>query len=114
MIRKLLIDTLEKFGYPVILQGSMSEDEPYPDSFLPYYILDSSDHEHFDGEPVGVEWALFVAFYTNDPELLDSVPGEIYEAMRAAGFIPQGRGHDTASDEPTHQGWVNEYYYLEF
>ena len=40
----LLIEILSDFGYPVMLQGSLADDEPYPDNFFTFYNNDSYSH----------------------------------------------------------------------
>lgn len=112
-MKEKLIAVLEKYGYPVILQGSMAEDESYPESFITFQTIDSSEQNFFDGNPFGTQWQFAVIFYSSNPELLATMPKQIYTDLKAAGWIPQGKGHDILSDEPTHTGWVNEYYFLE-
>ena len=112
-MKTLLIETLESFGYPVHLQGTMNPDEGYPESFITFFTVLSDDAAHFDNEPVGVAWEYQVIFYSSAPRLVASVPKDIYARLKAAGFIPQGRGRDIPSDEPTHTGWAMEFYYLE-
>ena len=108
-----LISVLEKYGYPVILQGSMAEDEQYPESFITFQTTGSYEQGFYDGNAYGTQWQFAVIFYTSRPELLSTMPMQIYTDLKAAGWIPQGKGHDILSDEPTHTGWVNEYYFLE-
>lgn len=112
MIEKL-IGLLEKYSYPVILHGSMAKDEPYPENFITFQITGSPEQDFFDGNPYGTQWRFMVAFYTSNPELLSTMPKQIYTDLKAAGWIPQGKGYITPSDEPTHTGWVNEYHFLE-
>ena len=112
-MKSLLIATLEKLGYPVILQGSMADNEPYPESFITFQTMASTEQDFFDGLPHGIQWRYAVIFYTSNPALMSTVPEQIYTALRSAGFIPQGRGYDIPSDEQTHTGFANEYYYLE-
>lgn len=112
-MKDLLIKTLEALGYPVKLQGSIADDEPYPESFITFFTTDSTEQDFLDGIPHGTQWHYTVIFYTSNPALMSTVPTQIYNAMKAAGFIPQGKGRDIPSDEPTHTGWVNEYLYLE-
>lgn len=112
-MKDLIINTLEALGYPVMLQGSIAEDEPYPESFITFFTTDSTEQDFLDGLPHVTQWHYTVIFYTSDPALMSTVPTQIYNTMKAAGFIPQGKGRDIPSDEPTHTGWVNEYLYLE-
>lgn len=113
-MKALLIDTLETLGYPVYLLGTIGEDEPFPPSFITFFTLDSPDNAHFDNAPASWAWRYQVTFYSSDPALVASVPDEIRKALRAVGFIPNGRGRDIPSDEPTHTGWTQEYYMIEY
>lgn len=112
MIAKLT-SILGKYGYDVTLHGSMAENEPYPENFITFKITGSPEQDFFDGIPYGTQWRFMVAFYTSNPELLSTMPKQIYTDLKAAGYIPQGKGYFIPSDEPTHNGWVNEYYFLE-
>lgn len=112
-MKDLLIKTLETLGYDVFLQGTIADDEPYPESFITFFTTNSSDYGFYDGEPSGTEWAYTIIFYTSNPELMSSVPKTLYSTLKSAGFIPQGKGRDVPSDEPTHTGWANEYLYLD-
>ncbi len=108
-----LTRVLDRYDHPVFLHGSMAEDEPYPESFITFQITGSPEQDFFDGEPHGTQWRFMVAFYTSNPALLSTVPRQIYTDLKADGWIPQGKGYNIPSDEPTHTGWVNEYYFLE-
>lgn len=112
-MKDLLIQTLSALGYDVILQGSLAENEPYPESFITFTTISSPETVHLDDNPHGTQWQYSVIFYTSNPALMSTVPIQIYNAMRGAGFVPQGKGFDIPSDEPTHTGWANEYYYLD-
>ena len=112
-MKTLLIETLEAMGYEVYLQGTFPENEAYPESFITFFTLASDDAAHYDNEPVATAWEYQVIFYTSNPRLIPTVPSDIYSRLRAAGFIPRGRGRDIPSDEPTHTGWAMEFYYLE-
>lgn len=100
----LLIETLETFGYPVMLQGSMLPDEPYPDSFFTFWNNNSSGESYYDDSEISTIFDYDVNFYSSDPELVYSKLNEAIAALRAAGFICSGEGYSLASDEPTHDG----------
>ena len=112
-MKELLIEKLSELGYPVYLQGSLAENEPYPDSFITFFTIDSPDAAHYDNIAVGTAWEYQVIFYSNNPSLVASISNAIRLKLEIAGFIPQGKGRDIPSDEITHTGWVNNYLYLD-
>ena len=91
---------LESTGYPYFRQGSLAPDAPYPESFFTFWNQDTPEDTFFDNRPHSADWSWRVYFYTKDPALLYSVMDSLLESARAAGFIPQGRARDLASDEP--------------
>lgn len=113
-MKNLLIDTLETLGYDVYLQGTFPADEEYPESFITFFTLDSPDNAHYDNAPASWAWRYQVTFYSSNPALIASEPDKIREALRDTGFIPNGKGRDIQSDEPTHTGWTQEYYMIEY
>ena len=114
MIKDKLVSELEKLGYEVFLQGSLSEDKSYPESFITYWTDDTADNAHYDNDTTAYEWYFSVIFYSNKPALVNSEPDKIRKALKAAGFMPQGKGRDIPSDEPTHAGWAQDYIYIEY
>ena len=113
MIKDKLIKELIKFGYPVFLQGTLSPDAAYPETFVTFWTDDTMDNSHYDNEAATITWDFSVIFYSSNPELVNTKPEEIRKALKQAGFIPQGRGRDIPSDEPTHTGWAQDYYFIE-
>lgn len=114
-MKKELINVLEGICPDnVFLQGSLAPDEPYPDSFITFWTNYTDDHAHFDSEVFSVDWQFSVIYYSNDPAKVGTVPGTIITAMRNAGFIPQGKGFDIASDVPTHTGWAMDFIKTEY
>lgn len=99
-----LIEILESFGYPVLLQGSLAKDDPYPESFFTIWNNDSYDGNHYDNDSVSCNWNYDVNFYSVDTLLVNSMLLEAKKLLKQSGFIVSGRGHDVASDEPTHTG----------
>lgn len=113
-MKLLLLSTLAEFGYPIFLQGSLNENEAYPDSFITYWTDDVLDGTHYDDDVKSFVWDFSVIFYSNDPELLQTKAEEIRLALKKVGFIPQGKGRDIPSDEPTHTGWAMDFYKVEY
>jgi hypothetical protein len=100
----LLIATLETFGYPVKLQGSLLENEPYPNHFFTFWNNSSAGNSFYDNAETSTAYDYDVNFYSSDPTLVYSVMREAKEKLKAAGFIVSGDGYSVASDEPTHDG----------
>ena len=100
----LLISTLEAFGYPVMLQGSLLPNEPYPDNFFTFWNNGSRDGTHYDNAAASVIYRYEINFYSNNPANVYDVLRAAIAKLRAAGFIISGDGYSVASDEPTHDG----------
>lgn len=98
----------------VFLQGTIDENVQYPGSFITFFTDDTDDRAFFDNEVNSIDWTFSVIFYSNDPLLIDVVPAEITAALKAQGFIPQGRGRDIPSDVPTHTGWAMDFIITEY
>ena len=103
-MKDLLIEILESFGYPVNLQGSLSKDEPYPESFFTFWNNDSYDGNHYDNDAINYVWDFDVNFYSTDPALVNSKLIEAKRKLKQQGFIVPGKGHDVMSDEPNWTG----------
>ena len=100
----LLIQTLSAFGYPVRLQGSFLPDEPYPDDFFTFWNNTTEDTAFYDNEESQTVWDFDLNFYSNSPELVNSILLETKRLLKSVGFIPNGSGYDVLSDEVTHTG----------
>ncbi len=100
----LLIQILETFGYPVMLQGSMLPDEKYPDHFFTFWNNSSDDEAFFDNKAYMTVYDYSVNFYSTDPALVYTKLREAKKALEENGFIVNGDGHSVASDEKSHDG----------
>lgn len=103
-MKDLLINILESFGYPVFLQGSLSENEAYPESFFTFWNNETPDGSHYDNEAINYVWNFDVNFYSIDPDLVNTMLLNAKALLKQNGFIVGGKGYDVASDEPTHTG----------
>lgn len=113
-VKQLLIDTLEsKYDYPVILQGSLSNDDVYPDNFFTFFNNDTMDNTFFDNKVYSTIWDFDLNFYSNDPSAVNNVLLEAKKLLKAKGFIIDGKGYDVISDEPTHTGRGINLIYIE-
>lgn len=103
-MKELLITLLESFNYPVFLQGSLSENEAYPESFFTFWNNETPDGSHYDNEAINYVWNFDVNFYSIDPGLVNTMLLNAKTLLKQNGFIVGGKGYDVASDEPTHTG----------
>lgn len=104
-----IYNTLSALGYPVFLHGTLGENEPFPDTFITYTTVDSPDAFPFDDTPTHTVWAYQIIIYSNDRQTLEQIAAASRTALKAAGFIPQGKGRDIPSEETTHTGWLCNY-----
>lgn len=109
-----LIEVLETFCPDnVYLQGTLNPDEKYPSKFITFFTTSTEDISHYNDDVSAVEWDVSVMFYSNDPAEVNTIPAEIRVALKAAGFIPQGKGSDLLSDDPALTGWAMDFKYRE-
>lgn len=99
-----LIELLNTFKYPVIRQGSLSENEPYPDTFFTFWNNDESEHTAYDNQTASVVYDFDVNVYSTDPDKAYSLLKDARNLLKDNGFVPTSRGYDVASDEKTHIG----------
>ncbi len=99
-----LIAMLETFGFPVLLQGSLNDDEEYPSSFFTFWNFETPEAMHYDNRPHSAVWAFWICFYSSDPILVDTKLAEAAKLLQANGWVTDGKGRDVASDEITHTG----------
>lgn len=99
-----LIELLETFGYPVFRQGSLSEDEPYPDTFFTFWCNDEYEAAAYDNETKRVTYDFDVNVYSTDPTTVYSLTSSARALLKKNGFVTPSRGYDVGSDEETHTG----------
>lgn len=104
-VKTLLINTLdEAFHLPIYLQGSMSDDDTYPDSFFTFWNNDTDDSAFYNNTETQTIWDFDLNFYSNDPGQVNTILLQAKTLLKGVGFIPDGSGYDVVSDEPTHSG----------
>ena len=117
-MKRKLIDVLETCGFvegkTLFLQGTLNPNEAYPESFVTFWTPAVDDGAHFDNKVNSYEWNFTVILYSANAALVNTKHNEIRAALEAAGFIPQGKGQDVLSDEPTHTGWAMDFVFVEY
>ena len=99
-----LIQLLESFGYPVYRQGSISEDESYPETFFTFWNNLSEESTFYDNESHSEVGDFDVNLYSTDPTLIYTKLKEAKQLLKQNNFIIADSGHDVLSDEQTHTG----------
>jgi hypothetical protein len=113
-MKQKLIDILEKFcPNGVFLQGSMNPDDAYPSEFITFFVTYTESRAHYDNAARVCGWHFAVIYYSDDPQQVNTKPFDIAAALKAAGFVQQGKGSDILSDEPSHTGWAMDFAYPE-
>ena len=112
-MKDALIALLETFGYPVRLQGSIAENEQYPDSFFTFWNNDTFDGSHYDNDAINYVWDFDVNFYSINPTLVNNILLDVRTLLKSNGWIISGKGYDVATDEPTHTGRAINAIYIE-
>jgi hypothetical protein len=100
----LLISTIESLGYPIFRQGSLGEDEPYPESFFTFWNNNTDGEEFYNNKENSIVWDFDLNFYSSDPSLVSTMLIKAKEKLKEHKFIIYGKGHDVRSDEVTHTG----------
>lgn len=114
-MKQKLIEELEKIcPQQVYLQGTLNENEAFPDNFITFWTDLTEEDTFYDDNAKSVIWHFSVIFYSNNPSLVVSKPAEIRAALKKAGFIPQGIGNDIPSGEQSHTGWAMDFVYKNF
>lgn len=108
----LLITTLSELGYPVMLQGSLLANEPYPDSFFTFWEDESEEDKSYDNRELLTVFAYSINFYSTDQDKVYTVVREAIALLRTADFITSGAGYSVPSGNDTHDARGFEVKYL--
>ena len=112
-MKDALITLLETFKYPVRLQGSLSKDELYPESFFTFWNDETSDQTHYDNDAPFFVWSFTIYFYSTSPALVNTILLQVRTLLKQNGWIVPGVGYDVPSDEQTHTGRAIEVMYIQ-
>ena len=104
MLEQLIQLLEDTYGYPVYLQGSLSENAPYPDHFFTYWINDSDSDSHYDNDETAIVWDYDLNFYSNNPLKAHRMLLEVKALLKQNNFTVSGGGYSVMSDESTHTG----------
>ena len=112
-MREALYELLTSFGFPVFLQGTLAKDDPYPDSFFTFWNDSTNDLTHYNNDAIAFVWAFTVYFYSNDPELVNTMMESVRSLLKSNSWNMTGVGYDVPSDEQSHTGRALEVFYVQ-
>ena len=113
-VKTLLINTLTtEFKLPIYLQGSMSADAVYPDSFFTFWNNATEDSNFYNNTETQTIWDFDLTFYSNDPAKVNTMLMSAKTLLKSVGFIINGSGYDVLSDEVSHSGRGINLIYIE-
>ena len=112
-MKEALLQALETIGIRIYLQGSIADNEILPSDFITFLTIDTPSVANFDNETALTAWRFQVTNYGNDPKNVASYARKTRDVLKAAGFIPIGKGRDLLSGDPNYTGWTCDYYKLE-
>lgn len=114
-VKNNLISILETYCPDnVYLQGTLNPDEDYPETFITFFITDSSFDTFYNNDSNSIDWSVAVMIYSNSPVKIDEISKGIIKDCKAAGFIPQNAGNDILSGVESHTGWAIDFIYKEY
>lgn len=99
-----IVSILEGLDYPVFQQGTMNQEEGYPDSYFTFKNMNTTSDSFYNNEEHKIIWLFIVAFYSDNPDLVDKELLNAKKKLKENGFIVSGKGYDVDSDEPTQTG----------
>lgn len=103
-VMNLLFETFEELNLPYFRQGSLKDEDPYPDSFFTFWNVESELKAHYDNVSRAKSYGIQVYFYTNDFNIIYTKFDELLNKLEQKGFIREDDGWDIPSDVETHIG----------
>lgn len=100
----ILIELLESFGYPVIRQGSLSQNDDYDPTFFTFWNNGEHEQSAYDNLTASVIYDFEVNVYADDPTTVYDLLKQARTLLKSKGWIIVDRGYDVASDVDTHTG----------
>lgn len=98
--------TLSSLGFPVYRHGTLGDDEPLPDTYITYMVDGSDDAFPFDNEITYTDWDFAAFIYSRNPQTVQELAVSVRQTLKAAGFIPQGKGIDYPTEEADFSAWT--------
>lgn len=101
---EIITDKTPAEDIPIFRQGSLGEDEAYPETFFTFWSSSDNEHSAYDNDTALAVSSFDVNCYSTSASTVYSLTAAARSALKAAGWQTPDRGHDVASDEVTHTG----------
>lgn len=101
-----IINALSPLGYPVYLQGTISD---APQSYFAFFIYATDTGACYDNAETYFVPNVTIMFFSTDATLVATLPQQARAALKENGYVPQGIGNDVLSDDPAFTGWAQDY-----
>lgn len=99
-----LCEILESFKYPVYLHGTLDTNADYPASFFTFFNFQTPEAAFYDNDAHRAVWGYNIYFYGTDRQTVETTIESARTALKAAGFIPDGKSIDARSDRIGYTG----------
>lgn len=112
-MKERLIEILESTGVEVYEQGSVTDEESYPENFFTYWNDDTEDEDHYDNRPHSCIWYFTINFYSINPLICTTMILKAKKLLEENGWTVDGKGKDVYSGLKSHSGRSIEAIYKE-
>ena len=115
----MVVDKLIEVVSPLVdnkmyRQGSLTENDKYPELFATFWENESGDGNHYDNKiTASYDYNFDLNIYGSDVELVYETMEKAIFTLKENNFIVNGKGFDIASDEPNYIGRHIEVLYFE-
>lgn len=99
-----LINLIKTLDYPIFRQGSLTEDDAYPDTFFTYWNNTEDNHSSYDNNTALIQYDYDLNVYSTDADKCYELLEQASTILKNNNFIISDFGHDLYSDEITHIG----------
>lgn len=99
-----LIELLQTLGYKAYRQGSIPENQAYPDTFFTFWNNETIEHSAFDNDTSIITYDYDVNVYSTDISVCVDLLEQARTLLKQNNWIITVISNDMASDEITHVG----------
>ena len=95
----------DEFGYPVYIQGSFGENDPYPPAFFTYWEWAGGGLTNYDNTGYSHYHEFDLNFFSNDAQLCNDIIDAAIKILKNNDYQMLNYGRNRASNVP---GWIGK------